>query len=193
MPKVFVSYRINDSVHATAAIADRLARRLGPENVFRDRDSLPLGALYPRRIRRAVEQCDTVVAVIGPLWLDIRGAAGGRLLDDPRDWVRSELRTAFDRSTPVVPVLLDGTPLPDQGSLPADLALLGLCTYWEVRHKSFEADVRGLLDRLVGPAAEPEPAAGRFVQHNTATGGGRLIANQGDQVIHWTDGDRGAR
>lgn len=198
MPRFFVSYRIDDGVHAAAAIADRLARHFGPENIFRDRDSLSLGELYPTRIRRALEQCDKVLAVVGPSWLEIRDSSGRRRLDNPEDWVRMELRTAFERDIPVVPVLLDDTPLPDLRRLPTDIASLSLCTYWQVRHQTFESDVQGLIDGLTGHRHRaqqgPEAQSGHNVQHNVSYDGGRIIANQGGhQVIHWSDGDRNSR
>lgn len=70
--RLFVRYRIDDSVHAAAAIADRLAQVFGPENVFRDRDALALGEIYPKKIRRALERCDTVLAVVGSSWPEAR-------------------------------------------------------------------------------------------------------------------------
>src|SRR3954452_14800795 len=148
MPRVFISYRIADSTYATGAVADRLAAHFGKDNVFRDRDSLSLGSLYPKRIRQALEQSDLVVAVLGPSWLDIRDSAGRRRLDDPRDWVRTELHMAFEREIPVVPVLLDHTPLPDPARLPAPIASLSVSTYWRVRRDTFESDVRGLIDGI---------------------------------------------
>lgn len=197
MSKLFVSYRKDDSVHATIAIADRLVRRFGSDNVFRDRDSLPLGVLYPRKIRRALERCDTVLAVIGPLWLDLRDDSDRRRLDNPRDWVRMELRMAFERGIPVIPVLLDRTPLPGQHQLPEDIRQLSLSTYWQVRHQSFESDLRGLIDGIAGhlsPAAVPDTPASGNVQHNVSHDGGRIIANQGgQQTINWTDHGRSPR
>lgn len=153
--RLFVSYRIDDSVYAAAAIADRLVQAFGSRNVFRDRDSLALGTVYPKKIRRALEQCDTVLAVLGPSWLDIRDGSGHRRLDDPQDWVRTELRMAFERDIPVVPVLLDNTPLPDRSRLPADIRALSLSTFWQVRHQSFESDVRGLVDGLARDGNQP--------------------------------------
>lgn len=189
MRRIFLSYRIKDSVHATASISSLLARHYGEENVFRDRDSLPLGALYPRRIRREVERADVVLAVIGPNWLTIKNKNGVRCLDDERDWVRTELRMAFERDIQVVPVLLDDTPLPDPALLPADIALLSLSMYWQVRHRTFESDVRGLIDTLEG-GEQARPASGGPSQTNTATHGGNVYANQGGNfTIHQHRGD----
>lgn len=181
MRRIFLSYRIKDSVHATAAISSLLVRHYGPDNVFRDRDSLPLGAVYPRRIRRELERSDVVLAVIGPSWLTIKNKNGVRCLDDERDWVRTELRMAFERGMPVVPVLLDDTPLPGRAELPADIALVSLSMYWQVRHGTFESDVRGLIENLEGGGREApaEHGPGRNMT-NTASGGGTVFANQGD-------------
>ena len=187
MPRFFVNYRTVDSVHSAAAIADRLARHFGPENIFRDRDSLSLGALYPKKIRRALEQSDKVLAVIGPKWLDITDSSGRRRLDNPKDWVRTELQMAFERDIPVVPVLLDDTPLPASHQLPAVIARLSNCAYWQVRHKTFESDLRGLIAGISAPenrsTKSPEVRNSQYVQHNTADTGGKIIAIQGGNHV----------
>lgn len=186
MTELFLSYRTDDSVHAATAISGQLARHFGRAKVFRDHDSLALGMVYPRLIRRAVQRCDKVLAVIGPHWLDARNARGGRRIDDPRDWVRVELRTAFGLGTPVIPVLLDQTPLPEQDRLPEDIRLLSLSNYWNVRHQSLEADVRGLIEKLDpgAPAdARHAPPSSSYSQDNQVHGNGDLYANQGNQYI----------
>jgi hypothetical protein len=184
VPRIFVSYRIHDSVYAAGAVADRLAVRFGKARVFRDRDSLSLGSMYPKKIRRALEKSDVVVAVIGPSWLDARDGAGRRRLDEPGDWVRTELRMAFEKEIPVVPVLLDHTPLPLPDRLPAALAPLSRSTCWHVRHETFDSDVRGLIDGIDGIVGgtggmPPPPPMGTSTQHNHARGRGQVIANQG--------------
>jgi hypothetical protein len=194
MTEIFLSYRADDSVHATMAISDLLAHHFGREHVFRDRDSLVLGGIYPRRIRRAVEHADVVLAIVGPHWLGALDGHGRRRIDDHRDWVRTELRMAFARAIRVIPVLLDEVALPDRAQLPDDIGLLCLSNYWRIRHESFDADVRGLIAKLDpaadgnrgdtgGPAAE-ERASRHNTQHNSATGGGTIYANQGTQNIN---------
>ncbi|MGW6929491.1 toll/interleukin-1 receptor domain-containing protein [Lentzea sp. NPDC054927] len=187
MRRIFLSYRIKDSVHATAAIFGLLAQQYGTENVFRDRDSLPLGAVYPRRIRRELERADVVLAVIGPSWLSIKNKNGVRCLDDERDWVRTELRMAFKRDMQVVPVLLDDTPLPDRALLPADIALLSLSMYWQVRHRTFESDVRGLIAELEGEGGRDTPAdhgQAEMQINNTASHGGTVFSSNGPMNVN---------
>jgi hypothetical protein len=186
VPKLFISYRIADSVHIAAAIADRLARHFGAGNIFRDHDSLRLGEVYPSRIRRELERSDVVLALLGPHWLDIRDESKRRRLDDPKDWVRTELRMAFERRIPVVPVLLDGTELPRAEDLPVELAPLCVHTLWRVRHQSFESDVHGLIAGLSGGPAQGVPEApalnpGQNVQHVNADRS-TINVNQGHQI-----------
>jgi hypothetical protein len=154
VPKLFISHRIGDSVPVATAIGDRLVRQFGSENVFRDSGS--------------VRRSDVVLALIGPRWLD-----------DPGDRVRTELRTAFERHIPVVPVLLDGTPLPGPEDLPPALAPR------YVRHNSFESDVRELIEGLPGG---PAPQQGQNVQHITADRS-TVYVNQGHQVNSIQPGD----
>jgi hypothetical protein len=181
MKSVFLSYRTVDSVHATAAISAQLAAHFVRGHVFRDHDSLVPGAIYPGHIRRAVETCDTMLAVIGPHWLNARYPDGTRCLDDERDWVRFELATAFRRGIPVVPLLLDQTPLPSKDQLPAPLAKLSLSNFWQIRHQTMAADVQGLIERLGldRGGARPAHTPSANNQYNTATGNGIVFANQG--------------
>jgi hypothetical protein len=191
MAAIFVSYRADDSIHLTSRLAEELAAHFGGRQVFRDHDSMELGTVYPERIRGALRECETMIAVIGPHWLDARGADGLRRIDNPNDWVRVELRTAFQRRIPVVPVLLDGTALPDREHLPADIGLLSRSHYWQIRSQTVRADIRGLIEKLDRSAPQRDaenPPGVRNTQHNTATTGGTVIANQGTATQNVTIG-----
>jgi hypothetical protein len=174
--QIFVSYRRDDDAYAAAGIAAGLARRFGAGGVFMDSRSMPAGTVYPKAIRRALRRCDVLVAVIGPAWLGLANGSGRRI-DDPADWVRLELRTAFERGIPVVPTLLDGAVLPAVGELPGDIRQLALSQFWHVRGQSFEADVDALATQVGG--SEDRSAAGGWTQVNTANGNGVVYASQG--------------
>jgi hypothetical protein len=75
-----------------------------------------------------VSRCDRLLAIIGPHWLDARDTTGCRRVDSPSDWVRAELRTAFQLKIPVVPLLLDDTALPAPDHLPTDISALSIST-----------------------------------------------------------------
>lgn len=190
MTKIFLSYRTDDSTYVVDRVRELLGTHFGHANVFRDRDSVALGDAYPRRIRRALERADVVLAIIGPRWLGV-DQSGRRRIDDPRDWVRTELRMAFERDIRVVPVLLDGTPLPTRDALPVELGSLSISTYWQVRHTTVDQDVRGLIERLGLPTDRGRPTTGpersgpaRYEQHNMPQSGGTVYAAQGEQHIH---------
>jgi hypothetical protein len=197
MINIFLSYRADDSVHVSARISRMLADHFGRDRVFRDHDSLELGSRYPEELRRALDRSDVVVAVIGPHWLGA-GKANRRCIDDARDWVRIELKTAFELSCRVVPVLLDDVPLPAHGELPADIAALSRATHWRVRHRTVDTDVRALIRRLdplanEDPRSAPPSEAGRPAEVQVNYGmGGVMYANQGVQNVYRTH-ERGER
>jgi hypothetical protein len=61
-------------------------------------------------IRKAVEEADPFLTVIGPHWLSLSTEKGGRRIDQLDDWVAKEPRIALQREIPIIPVPLDGTP-----------------------------------------------------------------------------------
>ena len=121
MSFIFISYRRSDSYDVVSRIYDQLRESLGPEKVFRDIHSIPLGVDFRRYLRQAVEQCGIQLVVIGPNWLQASDREGRRRLDDPNDWVRIEVESALGREIPVVPVLVNGAAMPRAEDLPEGL------------------------------------------------------------------------
>src|SRR5215475_13514724 len=148
---VFINYRGEDSYSYGALLHAELARRFGPELVFLDAESIPAGADYVERLLEGVRQSRVVLAVIGTRWLEAADG-GGRLIDDPADWVRRELVAAFDAGVLVIPVLTDGARMPTEAELPGELAALGRCQYRRLRHRDSTAD----LARLAADLAEAD-------------------------------------
>jgi CHASE2 domain-containing sensor protein len=120
----FVSYRRDQSSWPAGILTDALTERFGEGSVFTDVDSIHAGETWPRRIEEAIRECDVVLVLIGPYWLQARAQDGARRLDDPGDWVRREIETGLDASRIVVPVLLDGARMPEPEDLPGSLARL---------------------------------------------------------------------
>src|SRR5688572_24515253 len=98
MPKIFVSYRREDSEAVTGRIHDRLSSHFGKESVYIDVDTIPLGADFRSHLQQAVERCDIFLAIIGESWLKVRYKdgphKGQRRLEDPADFVRIEIQSA---------------------------------------------------------------------------------------------------
>src|SRR5688572_14604229 len=124
MPRIFISYRRDDSIDAAGRLYDRLSDHFGKDNVFLDVDAIPVGVDFRRHLQDAVGECDVLLAVIGHAWLDARRADGSRRLDDPADFVRIEIRTALERGIPVIPVLVGRATMPAGRDLPAALQAL---------------------------------------------------------------------
>jgi hypothetical protein len=81
--KVFLSYRRADTQHVAGRAADRLGDRY---ELFMDMDTIPPGVDFTDYVRRAVGNCDVLLAFIGEQWLTLTDRTGGRRIDDPQDW-----------------------------------------------------------------------------------------------------------
>ena len=68
MAKIFLSYRRQDSASEAGRIYDRLRAHFGPDSVFIDVDSVPLGVDFQEHIESVLSDCDVFLAVIGPDW-----------------------------------------------------------------------------------------------------------------------------
>lgn len=157
MPRVFISYRRDDSSGHAGRLIDHLAQRLGSENVFRDIDSIPLGRDFVPVLRKALDGCDVMLVVIGRSWLATK-PDGTRRIDDADDWVRLETSEGLRRSIPVIPVLVQGAERPDAGQLPSDLRPLANRQAIALLDDQWEAGIRHLFAKL-GVTGETAPAA----------------------------------
>src|SRR5260370_8214177 len=104
--KVFTSYRRADSGPSTGRIYDRLVSKLGRKNVFKDVDDIPPGVNFPDAIHKSLRGCAAVLVVIGPRWLDARGSAAARRLDDPPDVAPLHIPPPSQFLPPLSPLLL---------------------------------------------------------------------------------------
>ena len=118
MPKIFISYRREDSQWPAQQIRDKLASHFGPEAVVFDVDSIPMGVDYRKYLANEVAQCDVLCAVIGKQWLSLLNERP----DGSRDFVRIEIEAALQRKIPLIPVLIDDASIPGEKELPSDLA-----------------------------------------------------------------------
>lgn len=150
---VFISYRRADSAPSAGRIYDQLCPRFGRENIFRDVvapvDKMPPGRDFRASFAKAIDESDVQLVLIGPQWATITNAAGQRRLDDPDDPVRQEIEIGLQRGIPVIPVLIDGTPMPTSEQLPASIAQLRTHHALSVRNGSdFDDDVCQLIHAL---------------------------------------------
>lgn len=76
MPKIFLSYRRDDSAGYAGRIAEQLHQTFGDDRVFRDLEDIHPGDDFVEQIERSVGGCDVLVALIGPRWLGAADATG---------------------------------------------------------------------------------------------------------------------
>jgi len=117
---IAISYRREDSMPIAGRLYDRLQAKFGKQNVFMDFDSIPPGVDFRERIRQTIERSNLVIAVIGPHWLGEQ-SDGSRRIDDPTDFVRLEIEYALKGGIPVIPLLVNSTPMPKPEKLPSDI------------------------------------------------------------------------
>jgi formylglycine-generating enzyme required for sulfatase activity len=148
--KVFISYRRDDSRYQARIIYQAFCRVLPREHVFMDIDSIPPGANFHKTLRNWINESEVLLALVGPGWIDATDPKTSlRRLDNPSDFVRIEIGEALARDIPVVPVLLDGTPMPDFNVLPDDLKELVDRQAEFVEYRTFDADVERLIKKLM--------------------------------------------
>ena len=142
MPTVFISYRRDDTAGEAGRLADDLGERFGRSRVFIDVDSIPLATNFEERIQVALDSCQVVLVLIGRDWLTARLPSGERRLDAEGDYVRQEVAAALERNdVAVVPVLIEGAPMPSAEDLPSDIAALAKINAVDLTNKRWRADV----------------------------------------------------
>jgi hypothetical protein len=180
---VFICYRREDAPATTGRIYDHLVQSFGSGSVFKDVDSIPIGADFPSHIQRILRQATAQVVVIGPRWLDIRDEAGQPRLQNPGDFVRQEIETGLASGIPVIPVLVEGATMPPAQALPASVAPLTRLQAVNIRFDpDFTADVRRLIAAIErvdttarGTAARPGVSPAGSTQPSRTRGRGWLF------------------
>jgi len=145
---IFISYRRDDSQALAGRLFDRLTRRFGKDRVFRDIDAIDPGANFAEVIGERIGGCDALIALIGKGWLEAKDAEGRRRLDLSRDFVRAEIAAALAQSKLVIPVLIEGTPMPARESLPEELAALADRNAIPISDSRFDFDVGRLISAI---------------------------------------------
>jgi hypothetical protein len=111
-----------------------------------DLDSIEPGLDFVEVIERAVGSCAVLVVLIGRQWATVADEWGHRRLDDPDDFVRSEVKTALERGVRVIPVLVDGSRPLRRQELPDELGKLARLNALELSSGRYQYDAGRLFD-----------------------------------------------
>jgi hypothetical protein len=174
MPGVFISYRRKDTDGHAGRLAEDLRSRYGEERVFIDVDSIGGGVDFEQRIEHALDGSDVAFVLIGEHWLGRRAGAPARI-EESGDWVRREVATVLRRpDVTVVPVLVEGAPLPGAAELPPDLERLPRLQAGELSTREWQYNLERLCE--IVERAEPSVAGGPLRRLLRRSRRGRALA-----------------
>lgn len=115
MANIFISYRRDDTTSDARLLWQNLDESLSQAEVVWDIEAIPGGDNFRDRVYQAIERCDVCLALIGPKWLDVEK------LNEPDDWVRVEIESALAQDKRIIPILVNGTNMPQPDFLPHSL------------------------------------------------------------------------
>jgi hypothetical protein len=148
VPRIFISYRRDDSAGYAGRLYDRLSDQFDQNQVFMDVGNIEPGLDFVETIESAVSSVDVLIAVIGKQWLTITDSAGRRRLENPEDIVQLEIATAINRNIRVIPALVGGAIMPRSTDLPESLKNLARRSAIEISDTRFHYDVDRLIEVL---------------------------------------------
>lgn len=159
-PRIFLSYRREDTAGHVGRLRDSLSEHFGAGRVFMDLESIRIGDDFVETLGKAVDSSGVVVVVIGRQWLSATSKKGQRRLDNPQDFVRLEVETALRRGVKVIPALVQGAEMPGEEALPVALAKLARRNAIEISDSRWTFDVERLIEAIEAAlSSEPEPPA----------------------------------
>lgn len=159
MARIFISYRRGQAAGFAGRLAEDLGRRFNTSEVFRDVEDIASGEDFVERLDVALRDCRILIAVIDRMWLSA-SHGGRRRLDDPRDFVRTEITKALNSGVKVIPVLVDGATMPGENELPEGLKALARRQAHELSDTRWDYDVERLaavITSALADDAEPSP------------------------------------
>lgn len=158
-PRLFISYRREDSVAYAGRLYDHLSEHFGADRVFMDIGQIAPGDDFVAILDARIKASDVVIALISREWLTAHNEQGRRL-DQPDDFVRYELAAALKQGKRLIPVLVGGATMPDAKELPAAIGALARHQAHELDDTRFQFD----LDALIRSIEHRPSLLGQFAQ-----------------------------
>jgi len=151
---VFLSYRRGDTQWAARGIHGRLSSEYGQDRVFRDLDGIPPGVRFRDYVHDAISKSDIFVLLIGRAWASMVDDEGRRRLELPRDPLRVEIETALEAGLPIIPVRVEGAPMPTERDLPPSILELLEFNATEISDSRWDFDIARLVEAIDHLAAD---------------------------------------
>ena len=172
MLRVMIAYRPDEHEPLVDRMIDRLVAAFGRTNVMRDIDVDPASPDFRKDIEGRVRTYDVLMVLIGPTWLS-------RLKEPESAAPVALVEAALKRDKLlVIPVLLEGAPMPAAADLPPALRPLARKNHSMLRTEDFDRDVSQVVDQAnrvmtglisgVRSLQEPEPPPGSLPPYKEA-------------------------
>jgi len=121
MPQIYVIYRHEDARKKSKEIIAILEKNYGVSNVHSpDYD----GYVDVYAIENDIKMADYVLVIIGNYWADMVDESGINLLNSVYDPVHMAIATGINSRKQLIPILVDGAPMPHPSRLPRELRKL---------------------------------------------------------------------
>jgi hypothetical protein len=159
-PRVFLSYRREDTERYGPRLYDSLIEHFGADRVVTDFDAISPGEDFSQAFGRNFAPGDVLIVLIGRRWL----TAADNGLDKPDDLVRVAIETALRKDVHVIPTLVHGAVMPSSDALPESLRALTRRNAAVLGDLGWRSDEQRLLEHLedllwpVRPEMRPPPA-----------------------------------
>ena len=149
-PKVFISYRRDETPVRAGRAEHAMVARFGERHVFMDLSMEP-GINFVDRITEVVASCHVLLVVMGPRRATPLEEGSQASIEDPDDFVRLEVETALgNQDVAVIPLLVARAEMPEPGELPTSLWPLTQINPLELSEQRWHHDVGLLRTRLEG-------------------------------------------
>jgi hypothetical protein len=145
---IFISYRRGEDSGFAGRLFDSLHTVFDSSQLFMDVDSIEPGTNFVRVLQEKIADSDIVLAIIGRSWVDAADSNGNRRLDNPKDFVRTEIEAALSHKKVVIPVLVGNAEMPTYERLPESLRVLTEIHALRINHERYRADAEGLIKSL---------------------------------------------
>ena len=153
---IFISYRRADSPGYVRALLSEMRNTFGGKQVFLDMEDIAAGSDFPIIIDEAVRNCELLLALIGPKWVELRDESGQRRIENLTDFVRLEIGAALERKIPIIPVLLENAKMPKADELPDELKLLSTLQGITLTYDRWDDDIARLFAAIERITVEPQ-------------------------------------
>lgn len=145
-PRAFICYRRTSDPNLIARIHEYLIPRLGAENVFFDRSSLRPSAKWKEKIFQFLETADAILIIIDLDWL---ASLNKRISQQKEDILYQEIIFALKTQMNIVPILINGSKMPEKSDLPEDLQEMCEWHAWELSLGNyFSGDMDAIIESL---------------------------------------------